>query len=125
MQPVCSGSKLTCSMGAGLSELIVNLPEDPAKTSRPWPANIHDSKPMANIGPFGVCRSMANPHVAAASAASRGALVPMPCVPTTAAPWAPGDPMTQVRKAPALSRESRVMCAWGGVIAVITPVTKT
>ena len=47
-----------------------------------------DNQPIANIAPFGVCISLANPAVAAATAAAMGVLVPLPCMPVTPAPWA-------------------------------------
>jgi len=118
MQPVCSGSMLTCSMGAAPSQLMVTIPDNPAKPAALWPANVMDSKPMVNIRPFGMCRSMANPHVAGATAAARGALTPMPCIPPNISPWLPGDAATLVRNAPALNKGSQATCAFGGVIAV-------
>ena len=55
-------------------------------------ANINDHIPMVNILPFGMCQSLANPMVAAATAAALGVLTPMPCIPVTPAPWVPGSP---------------------------------
>ena len=55
-----------------------------------------DNKPFVNILPFGMCMSLANPMVAAATAAALGALTPMPCIPVTPAPWVPGSPTVLV-----------------------------
>ncbi|TNJ62374.1 DUF4280 domain-containing protein [Paenibacillus hemerocallicola] len=116
---VCGGAMLQCSFGAAPSSLMV-LPANRVMTSMPI-ANIMDNKPMVNILPFGMCQSMANPTVAAATAAAFGALTPMPCVPVTAAPWAPGSPTVLVANMPALNNTSKCMCNWGGVIQVVQP----
>lgn len=76
---------------------------------------------MVNIKPFGMCQSMANPTVAAATAAAMGALTPMPCMPVIAAPWAPGAPILKIANMPALLNNHKCMCNWGGVISVNFP----
>ncbi len=76
---------------------------------------------MMNIGSFGMCSSLANPTVAAATAAALGALTPMPCVPATSAPWAPGSPTVQIANTPALNNSSKAMCSYGGVIQIVMP----
>jgi hypothetical protein len=80
-----------------------------------------DNKPMANILPFGMCSSPSNPTVASATAAALGVLTPMPCVPVTAAPWAPGSPTVLLANQPALNNTSKLMCNWGGVISISMP----
>ncbi len=76
---------------------------------------------MVNILPFGMCNSLANPQVAAATAAKYGTLTPQPCVPVVAAPWAPGSPTVLIGNMPALNNSSKCMCNWGGVIQVVSP----
>jgi hypothetical protein len=76
---------------------------------------------MVNILPFGVCTSLANPTVAAATSAAMGVLTPMPCIPATAAPWVPGAPTVLLGNMPALDDTSKLMCTWGGVISVVYP----
>ncbi|MCP3101830.1 DUF4280 domain-containing protein [Myxococcus sp. K15C18031901] len=116
---VVMGAVLQCSFGVAPSSLVV-LPTN--KVMAPTPAaNILDNKPMLNIPPFGMCQSMANPTVAAATAAALGVLTPMPCVPATAAPWVPGCPKLMVGSAPALESNSKLMCSYGGVIQVVSP----
>jgi len=83
-------------------------------------ANVIDTLPMANVGPFGMCRSMANPVVASATAASLGGLTPVPCVPMCVSGWIPGDPTNLVQGVPALTRTSILMCSWGGTITIVT-----
>ncbi len=48
-----------------------------------------DHQPMVNISPFGVCVSLANPAVAAATSAALGVLAPQPCIPVTVSPMGP------------------------------------
>lgn len=84
-------------------------------------ATIMDQVPMVNIQTFGMCSSMANPTVAAATAAAFGALTPMPCVPIIPAPWTPGSPTVLIGGKPALNNSSRLMCAYGGVISITNP----
>jgi Domain of unknown function (DUF4280) len=76
---------------------------------------------MVNIMPFGMCTSVANPEVAAATAAALGVLTPMPCIPATVAPWAPGAPTVAYGKMPALDNTSKCMCMWAGVISITFP----
>ncbi len=116
---VCMGAMLQCSFGAAPSSLVV-LPDKATMTVVP-DATIMDNVPMVNIMPFGTCSSMANPTVAAATAAALGALTPMPCVPVTAAPWAPGSPTVLIGNMPALNDSSKLMCTWGGVIQINNP----
>lgn len=113
---VVSNALLTCTFGAAPSTFQVVVPL--VKGGGQPAANIMDMVPMTNIMPFGMCSSMANPQVAAATAAAMGVLTPMPCVPATAAPWAPGKPMITVRKQPAVDDTCKCLCSYGGSIAV-------
>jgi hypothetical protein len=113
---VCAGAMLQCSFGNAPAALSV-LPSNMVMTSTPL-ATIMDNKPMINILPFGMCMSMANPMVAAATAAAMGALTPQPCIPVTAAPWTPGSPTVLIKNFPALNNSSMLMCNFGGVIQI-------
>ena len=116
---VCMGAMLQCSFGVAPSSLVV-LPANAVLTATP-DANIMDNKPLVNIMPFGTCSSMSNPVVAAATAAALGALTPMPCIPVIPAPWAPGSPTVLIANMPALNSDSKLMCAYGGVIQINSP----
>jgi hypothetical protein len=118
-QQVCMGAMLQCSFGVAPSTLVV-LPASRVLTGTPA-ANIMDNKPMVNVPPFGMCQSMANPTVAAATAAALGVLTPMPCVPVTTAPWIVGAPTVLIGNMPALNNTSKLMCNWGGVIQITNP----
>ena len=114
---VCMGAMCQCSFGAAPSTLVVT-PENKTLTSSMPAATIMDNVPMKNIMPFGMCSSLANPTVAAATSAALGVLTPMPCVPVIAAPWAPGCPTVLIANKPALNDSSKLMCSWGGVISI-------
>lgn len=118
---VCGGAMCACSFGAAPSVLNV-LPENKTISSMPV-ATIMDSVPLKNIMPFGMCTSMANPTVASATAAALGVLTPMPCMPVIPAPWVPGSPTVLIGNKPALNQNSKLMCAWGGVIQINNPGT--
>ena len=118
-QLVTSGAMMMCTFGLAPSTMNV-LPANRTMAGAPA-ANIMDNKPIVNIPPFGMCTSIANPSVAAATAAALGVLTPMPCVPVTAAPWAPGSPTVMIGKMPALNNTCKCMCNWGGVISITSP----
>lgn len=117
---VCMGATLQCSFGVTPSTLIV-LPINRCMTSSMPAATIMDNVPIANIVPFGMCTSIANPTVASATAAAMGVLTPMPCIPVIPAPWAPGAPTVLLGGIPSLDNVSKCMCAWAGVISIVNP----
>lgn len=118
---VYGGAVLQCSFGMAPSVLNV-LPNAKVVSVMPM-ATIADNIPLTNIMPFGMCSSMANPTVAAATAAAMGVLTPMPCVPLLPAPWVPGSPTVLVGGKPALNHTCKLTCAYGGVIQITNPGT--
>lgn len=118
---VCGGATLSCPFGMAPSTLMVT-PEKKVLNNLPV-ATIDNNKPMVNILPFGMCTSMSNPQVSAATAAALGVLTPMPCIPVITAPWTPGSPTVLIGGKPALNQTSKLMCNWGGVIQVVNPGT--
>lgn len=117
---VCSGATLQCSFGVAPSVLNV-LPMNRTLTAGMPAANIMDHIPLVNIMPFGMCQSLANPMVAAATAAALGVLTPMPCIPATATPWIPGAPTMLLGNMPSLDANCSLMCNWAGVIKIVMP----
>jgi len=117
---------MTCTMGAAPSALNV-LPKNKMMTSNMAAANIMDNIPMVNVPSFGVCKSMANPAVASATAAATAAaqgvftLTPMPCIPVFPAPWVPGAPTVMLANMPVLNNTSKLMCAYAGVVSFTNP----
>ncbi|AUX29116.1 MULTISPECIES: DUF4280 domain-containing protein [Sorangium] len=116
---VCLGATMMCSFGAAPATFMV-LPVHQTLATTPA-ANIGDSVPILNILPFGACTSMANPMVAAATAAAFGVLTPMPCIPVPAGPWVPGSTKVLLKGMPALDSAAKATCAWGGVIQIVNP----
>jgi len=112
---VCMGAMMQCSFGMAPSSLVV-LPPNMVFTGQVPDANIMDHIPMVNIMPFGMCTSLANPTVAAATAAALGVLTPMPCIPNTPSPWVPGAPTVILGNNPTLDDTSKLNCVWAGVI---------
>ena len=116
-KPVVMGAMLKCSEGLAPSTFVVT-PESCVTMEKVPAAHIMDNIPMKNIMPFGMCKTMANPTVSAATSAALGVLTPMPCVPVVAAPWAPGCATVTVGGKPALTDACKCTCNWGGVIEV-------
>lgn len=116
---VCGNAMISCSFGMAPSTFMVT-PQNMVTTTMPL-ANIMDYKPMVNVMPFGMCQSMANPTVSAATSAAMGVLTPMPCVPNITAPWTPGCPTVMIANMPALNNSSTLMCMWGGAIQFTNP----
>ncbi|MDP9901030.1 DUF4280 domain-containing protein [Variovorax ginsengisoli] len=118
-QQVCTTALLMCSFGMAPSTF--NATPRPVFTSNQVAGVITDNIPMLNIPPFGMCSSLANPAVAAATAAALGALTPMPCLPAFPAPWIPGAPTVLIQNAPALDNTCKLMCAYAGVVTISFP----
>jgi hypothetical protein len=115
---VSDGAKLKCSFGSSQPSLSVMHPAKPVNIGGACMANIMDYVPMKNIQPFGQCKSLANPTVASATAAANGKLQEMPCIPVITAPWSPGEPTVMVKGMPALTKDSKCMCMWAGMIEI-------
>ena len=115
--PVVQTAVCTCTFGAAPAVLPVTS-QQTVMSCNMLQATIMDNKPPT----FGMCASLANPTVAAATAAALGVLTPMPSIPVTPAPWAPGAPTVLVCGKPLLNNTSKLICAYGGVIQVsLTP----
>ena len=115
-ESVATGAMLSCSFGMAPATLNA-LPLSRVLVEGKPVADITTSAPVVNVPPFGMCTSLSNPTVAAATAAAFGVLTPMPCVPVTT-PWQPGAPKTSIGGKPALAAGSTCQCAWGGVIQI-------
>lgn len=114
---VCSAATAQCSLGTAVATF--NATPRSVSSSGRLAANVMDHQPLLNVMPFGMCTSLANPAVAAATAAALGVLTPMPCIPNTPMPWAPGAMGVRVDNALALDDRAALMCTWGGVIRIV------
>ena len=117
---VTTGAMLKCSFGLSPSTLNV-LPSSMVSAAKMAAATIMDFSPMVNIPPFGMCNSLSNPTVAAATTAAAGVLTPMPCVPAIVGPWKPGSTSVTIGKQPALTASCTCNCSYGGVIQITSP----
>lgn len=113
---VVNGAMLKCSEGLAPSNLVV-LPGLVEADGKPI-ATVEDYKPMSNIPPFGMCKTQANPQVAAATAAAQGAPTPMPCVPVINAAWSPGAATQAIDDKKLLTVDSSCNCIWSGKIEI-------
>ena len=114
---VLGGALLQCDQGLAPSTLQI-LPVNEADCEGKPAATVMDHLPMTNIPPFGMCKTQANPQVAAATAAAMGALTPQPCIPVIAAPWSPGAAVATVQQVKALTDGSTCNCMWTGKIEI-------
>lgn len=114
---VVTGGMLTCTMGGspgtftgGCTKVFVQ--GKPAGT-------VADTAMGTNIAPFGMCQSLANPAVAAATAAALGVLTPMPCTPMIAGMWTPGAQHVVFEGKATLLQTDIATCAYAGTVSVV------
>lgn len=119
---VVDGAKLRCDQGSSPGSLTV-LPVNGTSGEDKPAATVNDFVPMTNIAAFGMCRSMANPQVASATAAAQGTLTPQPCVPVVVAPWSPGSSVATINDQKALTADCKCSCTWAGNIEITDPGT--
>lgn len=116
---VVMGAMAKCAQGLAPAP-VKFLPT--SKVFAPMPAgDITGIVPMLNLSPFGMCKSLANPKVAAATAAAFGVLVPQPCIPLPVMPWAPPSPKVLMGALPAVLDSCKTMCAFAGAITIMMP----
>jgi hypothetical protein len=110
---VCTGATVQCSFGTTPATFAASGTEVLAS----GPAGVVSDVAPANVPPFGLCMSLANPQVASATAAASNVLTPQPCQPVLS-PWTPGSQRVTIGDVPALDDSSQCNCAWGGVVTV-------
>jgi hypothetical protein len=111
---IFAGCQLRCTLGLAASSLQIPGPSRPATVS--------DAKPIVNINPFALCRSMANPQVALMNTGKFAgpSVLPGPCSPALSGVWTPGAqkaaPGTPAQSL--IDRNSITVCAFGGIISI-------
>lgn len=115
---VTATAQLKCTFGS--LPAVLDMPEPSVLCGGKPVATVQAIVPEVNVPSFGMCSSEANPEVASATAAAEGVLTPMPCVPEIAAPWQPGSPTVLVAGSPALNQTSKCLCAWAGVVTMVS-----
>lgn len=116
---VVTGATLACPFGTQTSVFkATNAPL--MKCAGKTIGNIMDGSAGTNISPFGLCKTLSNPEVAAATAAALGVLTPQPCKPQTKV-WTPGSATLLIGGKPILSQSSTCNCLYGGGITVTNP----
>jgi hypothetical protein len=117
---VAEGAQIMCDMGVAPAVLSIT-PGPPHDALALVPlAAVTDFVPLTNVPTFGMCNSPANPAVIAATSAALGVFTPAPCVPATADPWAPPEPVT-MSGVPVFDQKATCQCAWAGTITVVDP----
>jgi hypothetical protein len=114
---VTQGTSLTCSMGSSPSTLQIT-PEKRVNSTGVPAATVQDCVAMKNIQSFGMCQSLSNPQVQAATTAAAGALTPQPCLPNIVGVWSPGSSTITIGNQPVLTPQSQCRCSWGGTIKI-------
>lgn len=119
-QFVSSGATVTCTFGTAPGTITVTSQAKCMMEGKPA-ATIQEVQ-ASNITPFGLCTSLINPQVAAATAAALGVLTPQPCMLMAAGPWIPTKPAVMLGGKPCLTNDCKLMCGnGGGTISIVVP----
>jgi hypothetical protein len=123
---VVDGAKMQCMFGTSPGTLTI-LPTDMVKAESKPLGTIMDYVPMMNIGNFGMCQSMMNPMVIAATAAAMGVLTPQSCIPVVVSPWLPGALIVMSANKIVLNKDCMNSCMWApmGISITDAGTTKT
>lgn len=119
-QIVVTGATAVCTFGTAPGTVTVTSQAACLVDGKPA-ATIQDAQAV-NISPFGMCTSLANPQVAAATAAAMGVLTPQPCMLMAAGTWIPTKPGVLIGGKPCLTNDCKLMCSnGGGSISIVSP----
>lgn len=114
-----SGAKCQCSFGSVPGSLTVTSQTGCLADGKPV-ATIKDMQPGMNLAAFGMCISLSNPAVAAATAAALGVLTPQPCTMIPAGTWLMAQSGILAKGIPCLTGQSTLLCGLGfGTIRII------
>ena len=114
---VTSQAIMKCSCGDKKAKLTI-YPDRTVFLSEQPLGNVTDHISLYNIAPFGKCHTTRYPATGAATAANKGKLTPMPCIPGTVSEWINGKNDYLIKGKPALLSSSYCRCQWGGIITI-------
>jgi hypothetical protein len=114
---VADGATLQCNMGTTTSSLSISSSHGASGSSKHL-ATIDDYTPNTCVSSFGMCQSMSNPQVSAATSAAEGVLTPQPCNPVITQQWSPGSDAIKINGAKAVPESATCNCQWNGQISV-------
>lgn len=118
---VVTGAQCMCPFGTAPCTLNVTSQQTCLMEGKPA-GTIQDMQPGTNLATFGMCTSLANPSVAAATAAALGVLTPQPCTMVPAGTWIPSNPNALIQGQPVLTMEATLVCGFGaGTISITSP----
>lgn len=118
-ETVVNGAKVQCPFGNKTAILKVTSQTKCMVEGKPA-ATVFDTNPGVNFDTFGMCSSMLNPAVAAATAAALGVLTPQPCTMVPAGTWTPVKPKLLFAGKPCLCNSSSLLCGVGQGLITIT-----
>ena len=119
-QIVVNSAQVTCSFGITPAPLVVTSQQKVLIGGLPA-ATINDGS-SSNMVSFGMCSSLMNPAVAAATAAALGVLTPQPCKPMFLGKWIPNHPKVLIAGKPCVANDTKCMCAYNPVAcSVLNP----
>lgn len=111
---VCKGASCVCSFGMMPCTLNAG---GTVKAEGTALATVRDHG-ITNLRTFGMCTSLTNPAVAAATAAALGVMTPQPCIPQIVTPWSGGSPTVKSEGSSVITGASTTNCLYGGVISI-------
>ena len=121
--PVVAGGTCMCSMGTAPGQITPSNQSNIRIAGKPA-ASIMDAAPVTNVGPCGMCQSMMNPAVAAATSAAMGVLTPQPCTPTPTGAWI-CQGKVRVAGNTILTSDGTLQCSFMGSITIKDPGQRT
>lgn len=118
---VVSGASCVCSCGTAACTLQATSQMTCMAEGKPI-ATIQDIQQGVNLPTFGMCTSLANPTVAAATTAALGVLTPQPCTLVPLGTWTTSNPSVLAGNKPCVTSDSILRCGMGqGTIKIISP----
>lgn len=115
---VVAGATLKCTAGSGPGSLSVTSQNSLLVDGKPA-ATIKDTKASC-----GMCSSMKNPQVEAATSAAQGILSPQPCAAKMVGSWSVKQKKFLADGIPCLTNDSTARCAYGETISIKDPGQK-